>query len=445
MRTLRTGLLGALYILVSSCGAPAASSTETAAVAVAGLIECDEIGLQATCHSCGHAVAGPFMSVTANAIDASFVFVDIDTVHTYHEIGLLSTATAGEHAGAVTYFPNSEELRLYAFYMSTPAELRIFDEASNEVPIGHEHSISADTDCLSIGYPSLTGCDQHLPVVKIFELTGAAPYTVTLGPTTATSVALVVENLDSIGGWFAPDVDGDGKGDQAEGESSWCAELPGYVGNSDDCDDADPTVYYDAPELCDGVDNNCDEVSDANDPTLCAESSDGHLCLVAGGNAQCSCGDDDDCEAGSKCTSQRCEVLDGASDASVVADAAIDADATVEEGPSMPGVADTEVPDTGLEPSDASAGDDEPVDAGQDGTGDAEAGPIARDGGSMHLDDADGENAASSQQRNTSSGCSAPGNATKVSWTHAFAAAAILSVFGARRPRRRRALQMQLD
>ena len=64
----------------------------------------------------------------------------------------------------------------------------------------------------------------------------------------------------SVRTWYA-DVDGDAYGDV---ESTWesCEAPSGYVANHGDCDDADPTVRPYADEVCDEVDNDCDELTD---------------------------------------------------------------------------------------------------------------------------------------------------------------------------------------
>jgi hypothetical protein len=70
------------------------------------------------------------------------------------------------------------------------------------------------------------------------------------------------------------DVDGDHKGDP----SSWtraCAPAPGWVDNSDDCDDDNPYVNADEEEVCDGVDNDCRATT--GEVTLCADQG----CLSA--------------------------------------------------------------------------------------------------------------------------------------------------------------------
>ena len=52
----------------------------------------------------------------------------------------------------------------------------------------------------------------------------------------------------------ARDADDDGHGTEL------CAAAPG-----DDCDDGEKTVYFGAPEICDGLDNDCDDLSDLED------------------------------------------------------------------------------------------------------------------------------------------------------------------------------------
>ena len=42
----------------------------------------------------------------------------------------------------------------------------------------------------------------------------------------------------------------------------------GYVSTAGDCDDADATVYPDAEEICDDLDNNCNGLIDDEDPLV---------------------------------------------------------------------------------------------------------------------------------------------------------------------------------
>ena len=68
------------------------------------------------------------------------------------------------------------------------------------------------------------------------------------------------EGVTSI---FYLDNDGDGFGDDAETIDS-CDVREGYVAIGNDCDDSNADVFPSAPELCDEVDNDCNDLIDDN-------------------------------------------------------------------------------------------------------------------------------------------------------------------------------------
>jgi hypothetical protein len=67
--------------------------------------------------------------------------------------------------------------------------------------------------------------------------------------------------LDAVT-WYR-DSDQDGYGDPAVTESA-CDAPPGFVGNSGDCDDSRGDIHPGAPEICNGEDDDCDEIIDDN-------------------------------------------------------------------------------------------------------------------------------------------------------------------------------------
>ena len=68
---------------------------------------------------------------------------------------------------------------------------------------------------------------------------------------------------DDVPVWFA-DADGDGSGGAEVG--AFCAPPPNLVAEGGDCDDTERTVYPGADEICDLLDNDCDDQIDADDP-----------------------------------------------------------------------------------------------------------------------------------------------------------------------------------
>ena len=66
--------------------------------------------------------------------------------------------------------------------------------------------------------------------------------------------------------WYA-DVDGDGYGN-SEMDTLSCYTLSGYVANDDDCDDDDSSIHPLAAEICNGVDDDCDNLIDDADTSI---------------------------------------------------------------------------------------------------------------------------------------------------------------------------------
>ena len=77
----------------------------------------------------------------------------------------------------------------------------------------------------------------------------------------------VVDEPGAVGSvTYYSDSDGDGYGDDAAMVAS-CTMPDGYAASGGDCDDARAESYPGAPEICDGFDNDCDDVIDEEGAT----------------------------------------------------------------------------------------------------------------------------------------------------------------------------------
>jgi len=104
--------------------------------------------------------------------------------------------------------------------------------------------------------PATAGPGSHTITYTISAQQGAA-----VAPATANS-SLTVVVVSPVN--YYVDGDNDSYGDASASPVSFCTLIPpaGYSLNNLDCDDNNNTVYPEATELCDGIDNDCDLLVD---------------------------------------------------------------------------------------------------------------------------------------------------------------------------------------
>jgi hypothetical protein len=109
----------------------------------------------------------------------------------------------------------------------------------------------------------------------------------------------------SVGDTRGLDNDGDDlyDGDDPDCETCLDLDLDGVTDCDGDCDDADPNTWPGAPELCDGVDNDCDGVvppdeltdADGDGAPACADCDESDAAVFPGAPELCD-GIDNDCD-----------------------------------------------------------------------------------------------------------------------------------------------------
>ena len=195
----------ALLLVVTACGADAGTAPPDAATrfdarfADAPLAEGDAVPGDAPAtdgdcprlvgdviveHACLHIAHGPYATVSAGS-DASTVTANVNAPHTHYTIELPRDSTDPDrYRGAVVYRPTQDGE--HAFFMEPSASLDVTDATGLALPIVARHDVAT---CAGIAS------------VAVVRLERQVRYRAVVPAITASSVHLVIENLDG----FAPE------------------------------------------------------------------------------------------------------------------------------------------------------------------------------------------------------------------------------------------------
>lgn len=144
------------------------------------------------------------------------------------------------------------------------------DNITVSAPAGFEVSSASGTgfgSSVMLTPTSGTVSTTTLYIVKAASAADNINGTISVTSAGATTQELTVNGVTNAATTWYLDSDGDGYGNPASSVQA-CEAPASYVANNNDCDDLTASTYPGAPELCDGVDNDCDGAIDEDFPLV---------------------------------------------------------------------------------------------------------------------------------------------------------------------------------
>jgi hypothetical protein len=266
----RWGAIGLLALAgASSAWGLGCSSTlheESIGTTSLELINCGTaLGVAPLDNSCGHGWAGPFGDpgglgspgtpiVASTNLNFSGASPNLASPQILYRVGL-----PGSGQSAVKFTPSFTQD--YAVVTDVDLPFTVLTAGGATVSPILDQNIGTGCGARRPEFENPSGVS--LTRARVFPLTAGNVYRIVFGPSTAPSVNVLVDEPNDFLNLYFVDADADTYGDWDRPVASECTAPAGTVVDDRDCNDTNASVNPAASEVVDGIDNDCNGVTDA--------------------------------------------------------------------------------------------------------------------------------------------------------------------------------------